>query len=97
MASLTTAISVQVDANDKEKATEILQKLGVSMSGLINMTLKQVIMMGGIPFDIKLPKKNKREEVKSVLEELEYIEKNLDKYPRYDNWEDLKSALLEDE
>lgn len=32
MANLTTAVSVQID---KEKVTEILQKLGVSMSGLI--------------------------------------------------------------
>ncbi len=58
MANLTTAISVQVDKEDKEKATEILQKLGVSMSGLINMTIKQLIMRGSIPFEVSIPKKD---------------------------------------
>ena len=57
MANLTTAISVQIDKEDKEKATEILQKLGVSMSGLINMTIKQLIMREGIPFDVSVQKK----------------------------------------
>ena len=40
--------------NFRTLKTEILQRLGVSMSGLINMTIKQVIMQGGIPFDVKL-------------------------------------------
>ena len=52
MANLTTAISVQIDREDKEKITPILQKLGISMSGLINMTIKQVIMREGVPFPI---------------------------------------------
>lgn len=43
MAELTTSISVQIDKEDKKQATIILQKLGVSMSGLINMTIKQLI------------------------------------------------------
>ena len=43
MANLTTTISVQIDKEDKEQANEILKKLGVSMSGLINMTIKQLI------------------------------------------------------
>ncbi len=57
MANLTTAISVQIDSKDKEQVTEILQKLGVTMSGLINMTIKQVIMRGSIPFEVALSKK----------------------------------------
>lgn len=57
MANLTTTISVQIDKEDKDKVIEILQKLGVSMSELINMTIKQVIMREGIPFDVALPKK----------------------------------------
>ena len=44
MSNMTTSISVQIDKKDKEQATAILQKLGVSMSGLINMTLKQLIL-----------------------------------------------------
>ena len=95
MASLTTAISVQVDAKDKEQATEILQRLGVTMSGLINMTLKQVIMRGGIPFEVKEPRITK--DMQEALEELDYIETHLNEYKRYNNRENLKKALLSDE
>lgn len=92
MISPTTAISVQVDRNDKEQATEILQRLGVSMSGLINMTIKQVIMQGGIPFDVKEPKMTTN--MKDALKELDYIEKHIDEYKKNNNWDDLKKELL---
>lgn len=95
MISPTTAISVQVDRNDKEQATEILQRLGVSMSGLINMTIKQVIMQGGIPFDVKEPKMTTN--MKDALKELDYIEKHIDEYKKNNNWDDLKKELLNGE
>ena len=63
MSSMTTLLSVQVDKDDKEQATRILQKLGVSMSGYINMSIKQLIMKGGIPFDVVLSK----DEMQNIL------------------------------
>lgn len=36
-------INVHVDPKDKEEATTILKELGLNMTTLINMTLKQVI------------------------------------------------------
>lgn len=33
----------------------------------------------------------------SILKELEYMEKRPEKYPAYDNIEDLKKALLSDD
>ncbi len=104
MANLTTAISVQIDKEDKDKATEILQKLGVSMSGLINMTIKQVIMRGCIPFDVALPKEESElhqyfteKELEETAKELAYIEKHPKEYKSYNNVSELKEALLNDE
>ena len=104
MASLTTPISVQIDKEDKEKATEILQKLGVSMSGLINMTIKQLIMRGKIPFEVALPQEDfelyqyfTKDELEESAEELAYIEKHPNEYKSYNNIEDLKEALLTDD
>lgn len=104
MANLTTAISVQIDKEDKDKATEILQKLGVSMSGLINMTIKQVIMRGCIPFDVALPKEENElhqyfteKELEKTAKELAYIKKHPKEYKSYDNVSELKKALLNDE
>lgn len=104
MANLTTAISVQIDKDDKEKAMEILQRLGVSMSGLINMTIKQLIMRGSIPFEVSIPKEEyelfqyfTKEELENTANELEYIEQHSEKYKSFDNINDLKEALLSDE
>ena len=90
MSNLTTTISVQIDKNDKEKATIILDKLGVSMSGLINMTIKQLIMRGKIPFDVSLPKEENelynyftKEELNNTYKELENDMKNNLKSPYY--------------
>lgn len=104
MANLTTAISVQIDKDDKEQATEILQKLGVSMSGLINMTIKQLIMRGSIPFEVSIPKEEyelyqyfTKEELDKTAKELTYIEKHPKEYKSYSNISELKEALLSDE
>lgn len=104
MTNLTTAISVQIDKEDKERATEILQKLGVSMSGLINMTIKQLIMRGSIPFEVSIPKEEydlyqyfTKEELDKTAQELAYIEKNPKEYKSYNNISELKEDLLSDE
>ena len=100
MSNLTTAISVQIDKNDKEKATIILDKLGVSMSGLINMTIKQLIMRGRIPFEVSLPKEENelynyftKEELDNTYKELAYMEKNPEKYKIHNNVNELFEDL----
>ena len=95
MANQTTTISVQIDAEDKKQATKILQNLGVTMSELINMTIKQVILKGGIPFEVKEPKLSKN--TKAALKELDYIETHLEKYKKNNKWEDLKEEILKNE
>ena len=89
MTNLKTTINVKVSAKDKEKATEILHSLGLTMSDLINMTIKQVIMIGGIPFEVR-----ERQMSNETLEELDYIEKHLDEYKKNNKWEDLKKELM---
>ena len=104
MANLTTAISVQIDKEDKEKACKIIQKLGVSMSGLINMTIKQLILRGKIPFEIGIPdnqyelnKYFSDEELNNTSNELCYIAEHPDEYKSYDNINDLKKDLLDND
>ena len=103
MSSITTTISVQIDKKDKEEVTKILDKLGVTMSGLINMTIKQVIMKEGIPFEVTIPKEPDdlskyftKEELENTYKELILMEKNLNDYKSYNNINDLKKDLLND-
>lgn len=96
MNNLTSAINVQVDANDKKQVTNILKDLGLNMSTLINMTLKQVIKRNGLPFEVRNPRPSK--ELLEALEESDTIEQEYKDGKRkgYDNIEDLKKALLDD-
>lgn len=57
-----TSLQVKTQAND------ILEKLGLNMSSYINMALNQLIIQGGIPFEVKL--KNKAYSNEQTLEEL---------------------------
>lgn len=82
---MTSAVNILVDAEDKEKATEILKNLGLNMTTYINMAIKQLINKDGVPFEVV----NKKEE-KDILDVeviKNYINLLLKKY-------DAKSAIL---
>ena len=49
MEVVTSAISVQVDIKDKERANNILKSLGLNMSTFVNMAIKQLIYTDGLP------------------------------------------------
>ena len=51
----TASLNLRVNPEVKENAEGILAKLGISMSAAINMYLMQISLVGGIPFDVKLP------------------------------------------
>lgn len=96
METLTSAISVQVDARDKELANLILKKLGLNMSTFVNMAIKQLINKDGIPFEVSNPKPNK--ELIEALQEGEKILQDLKTGKRkgYTNMHDLIESLNED-
>lgn len=95
MANSTTALNVNVDAKNKEAATNILKSLGLNMSTAINMFLAQIVKRDGIPFEVVNPKPSK--DMLEALKEAEEIIKNPNKHPGYTNREDLKKALLSDD
>ena len=48
-------IQTRIDADTKVRARNILDSLGISMSEAIMLYLHQIVLRGGIPFEIKLP------------------------------------------
>ena len=58
MEVVTSAISVQVDIKDKERANNILKSLGLNMSTFVNMAIKQLIYTDGLPFEVKNTKQD---------------------------------------
>ncbi len=96
MENLTSLISVQIDAQDKDTANSILKNLGLNMSTFVNMAIKQLIYTDGLPFEVKNPKPNR--ELLEALEESDQIIKELKSGKRkgYDNLDDLIKALKEE-
>ena len=91
MENLTTAISVQVDTQDKETATSILKSLGLNMSTYVNMAIKQLINRNGVPFDVVNPKPSK--ELLEALKEGEDILRGKVKAKSYTNMYEMLKDL----
>ena len=52
-------IQFRTDEATKTRSSEIFGTLGITMSDAINMFLRQSILHGGLPFELKIPKYNK--------------------------------------
>ena len=88
--STTIPIQIRVDKKTKEEANELFEELGTSMSGAVNMFLKQCVNTGSIPFRVRKPRPTK--ELLKAMEEAEVMAKNLNA-PTYETMEELLEAL----
>ena len=57
MATKTANVTARIQPNIKEQAEAILERLGIPVSVFIDMTYRQVIMRGGVPFSLDIPDK----------------------------------------
>lgn len=52
----TATLNLRVNPSVKQRAEEVLSRLGIPMSTAIDMYLNQISLTGGIPFSVTLPK-----------------------------------------
>ena len=88
--STTIPIQIRVDKKTKEEASELFEELGTSMSGAVNMFLKQCVNTGSIPFRVRKPRPSK--ELLEAMEEAERISRDPNT-PKYETVEELIAAL----
>ena len=100
--SNTSLLQVRTSAEDKEKASEILEKLGTNLSAVVNMMIKQIILTEGIPFEVKMnrPVYAKTEAIKEVqatmaFEGMELTEEDIQMLYAYKNGEVSGDELRE--
>lgn len=55
----TTLTNVRIDTQVKEEASDILSGLGMNISEAVNIFLRQVILRGGLPFQVAYPNYSK--------------------------------------
>lgn len=70
----TTPTQIRIDEITKRQAVELLEGLGLNLSDAVNMFLKQVVLRGGIPFDVKYPEY--KPEVIEAMEEAKRISRD---------------------
>lgn len=88
MSTLTMAKSATVRARIepalKEEADAILHNLGLSTSDLISMTMHQLVLRKGIPFDVRIPN----------AETIEAINEPIEGLQRYASSDEMMSDIL---
>jgi addiction module RelB/DinJ family antitoxin len=52
----TATLNLRVNPTVKQRAEDVLSRLGIPMSTAIDMYLNQISLTGGIPFSVTLPK-----------------------------------------
>lgn len=77
MATKSANILARVEPEVKEQAEEILSKLGIPASVVINMLYKQIIMTKSIPFSVSLPKEPATRDSMTTTEFDSVMEKGL--------------------
>jgi|KBSMisStaDraftv2_1062788.scaffolds.fasta_scaffold1212519_1 DNA-damage-inducible protein J len=59
LSATTSTVKAQVDTALKMQAEETLKALGLDMTSAFRMFLSQVVLKGGIPFEVSLPAPNR--------------------------------------
>ncbi len=84
-----TNLNIRIDKNIKETSEKVFEDLGLNMTTAINMFLRQVIRVNGIPFEIKGNTLN-QETIEAIEESVRLANDNS---KGYSSIEDLKNAL----
>ena len=86
----TAPTQVRIDAGIKKSANELFAKLGLDMSGAINLFLYQCILHDGLPFAVEMPQYSRQ--TIAAMEEARRISSD-PSVKGYTSMDELKAAL----
>lgn len=85
----TATLNLRVNPTVKQRAEDVLTRLGIPMSTAIDMYLNQISLTGGIPFTVALPKAP--QSINADLMSVEEIHAELQK-----GYDDIKAGRVQD-
>lgn len=68
---MSTAISVKMDESVKTRASSMLEAMGMTLGGFVNMAVRQLLIQGRLPFAVVAPTEAPTEETRRALVEAE--------------------------
>lgn len=86
----TAPTQIRIDADIKQEATALFSRLGLDMSGAVNLFLHQCVLRGGLPFAVEVPAYSQK--TLDAMAEARQISCDPD-IKGYTSMEDLKRAL----
>ena len=54
----TASLNIRIDPETKSSAERLFGSFGITVTDAVNMFLRQSLMVGGLPFDLKQPRYN---------------------------------------
>jgi len=63
-----TVVRARIPSDVKERAVSTLDRIGLSVSGVIRLTLIRVAEEGRLPFDVAVPNRTTRKAMKELAE-----------------------------
>ncbi|MCF4150211.1 type II toxin-antitoxin system RelB/DinJ family antitoxin [Dethiosulfovibrio sp. F2B] len=66
MTACDSSIRVRIDSETKQKASEVLSQMGLSISDAVRMTLVQIGTSGRLPFPVEIPNAKTRQAMAEV-------------------------------
>jgi len=64
-------LNIRIDPETKQKAEILFKSFGITVSDAVNIFLRQSLMMGGLPFEMRQPRYNAKTE--AAMQEAEDI------------------------
>ena len=89
----TAPTQIRIDADVKKDATALFAKLGLDMSGAVNLFLHQCLLHDGLPFAVEVPRYSKQ--TLDAMEEARRISRD-PAVKGYADMSELKAALEAD-
>lgn len=85
----TATLNLRVNPTVKQRAEDVLSRLGIPMSTAIDMYLNQISLTGGIPFAVALPKAP--QSINTDMMSVEEIHSELQ-----EGYDDIKAGRVQD-
>jgi len=88
-----TSMNIRMDSDIKQKAQKIFAELGMDTTTAINIFLRQVIRINGLPFEVRMDTPN--EETIEAIQEIEKLKEDTSK-KTYSCFSDLLEDVIND-
>ena len=87
----TASLNIRIDPETKTSAEQLYGSFGITVTDAVNMFLRQSLMVGGLPFDLKKPRYNA--ETEAAIREAKDIMAGKQTAVKYSSVAEMNAAI----